>query len=168
MVAEERLSQTNAMGRVGGWVGWVGWVGGWVTIQKIMPLHGLSCKLRLSRSSAELRFQDRPSVAIIFAPTTIILHLLRFSYDEQQEKTIKSSCPIFCPPMLTLPTGPTYVLNSVINHIGESATSGHYNIVIFDEPLNQFILLDDSEITYNVTFDDDMVQQSYVVTYTRI
>ena len=38
-------------------------MGGWVTIQKIMPLHGLSSKLRLSRSSAELRFQDSPSVA---------------------------------------------------------------------------------------------------------
>ena len=32
---------------------------------KIMPLSGPSCKLRLSRSSARLRFQDRPSVAII-------------------------------------------------------------------------------------------------------
>ena len=42
----------------------MGWVG-WVTIQKIMPLRGLSCKLRLSRSSARLGFQDRPSVGIL-------------------------------------------------------------------------------------------------------
>ena len=40
---------------------WDRWGG--VTIQKIMPLRGLSCKLRLSRSSARLRFQDRPGVA---------------------------------------------------------------------------------------------------------
>ena len=31
----------------------------------IMPLCGPSCKLRLFRSSARLRFQDRPSVAIL-------------------------------------------------------------------------------------------------------
>ena len=70
--------------------------------------------------------------------------------------------------MLTLPNGSTYVLNSVINHIGESSTSGHYNIVIFDEQLNKFILLDDSEITYNINIDKDMAEQSYVASYSRI
>ena len=39
-------------------------MGGWVTIRKIIPLRGPSCKLRLSRLSARLRFQDGPSVAI--------------------------------------------------------------------------------------------------------
>ena len=107
-------------------------------------------------------------VEIVCSPTTVILHLLRFSYDEKQDKTLKSTCPIFCPTMLTLPNGSTYVLNSVINHIGESSTSGHYNIVIFDEQLNKFILLDDSEITYNINIDKDMAEQSYVASYSRI
>ena len=31
----------------------------------IMPLRGPSCKLRLARISAKLKFQDGPSVAII-------------------------------------------------------------------------------------------------------
>ena len=31
---------------------------------KVKPLRGPSCKLRLFRSSAKLRFQDGPSVAI--------------------------------------------------------------------------------------------------------
>ena len=31
---------------------------------KITPLHGPSCKLRLSRFSVRLKFQDGPSVAI--------------------------------------------------------------------------------------------------------
>jgi hypothetical protein len=48
--------------RRGGWMG--GWLGGWVgSGERIMPLCGPSCKLRLSRSSARLRFQDRPSMA---------------------------------------------------------------------------------------------------------
>ena len=33
--------------------------------QIIIPLRGPSCKLRLSRFSAKLKFQDGPSVAII-------------------------------------------------------------------------------------------------------
>jgi hypothetical protein len=50
-------------------------VDGRVTIQKIMPLLGLSLKLRLSRSLARLRFQDRPSVAILCGNRNIILNL---------------------------------------------------------------------------------------------
>ena len=33
---------------------------------------------------------------------------------------------------------------------------------------DKFVLLDDSEIEYNVIIDEDMAQQSYVVSYTRI
>ena len=39
-------------------VGWLaGWLGGWFLVI-IIPLCGPSCKLRLARSSARLRFQD--------------------------------------------------------------------------------------------------------------
>ena len=62
----------------------------------------------------------------------------------------------------------TYGLSTVINHIGESANSGHYNIVIVDSENNKLILLDDSEMTEKVHFDEIMAQQSYVATYTRI
>ena len=41
-----------------------GWPGGRVTIPIIIPLRGPSCKLRLFRFSAKLKFQDGPSVAI--------------------------------------------------------------------------------------------------------
>ena len=64
--------------------------------------------------------------------------------------------------------GATFVLSSVINHIGERSTSGHYNIVIYDEANNKFILLDDSEIVDNVIIDNDMAEQSYVAAYKRI
>ena len=39
-------------------------LGGWFS-QKIMPLCGLSCKIRLARFSARLKLEDRPSVAIL-------------------------------------------------------------------------------------------------------
>jgi hypothetical protein len=40
-----------------------GWVDGRF-IARIKPLRGPSCKLRLARFSARLKFQDGPSVAI--------------------------------------------------------------------------------------------------------
>ena len=104
---------------------------------------------------------------IVCAPFTLIFHLLRFKYDENGKETVKLQNPVFCPTILTLPNGPTYVLNSVINHIGELSNSGHYNIVFFDKHQNKFVLLDDCEITNDVNIDD-MAKMSYVATYTRI
>ena len=46
---------------VGDWM--AGCLGGRVII---VPLCGLSCKQRLSRFSAELKFQDKPSVVIFY------------------------------------------------------------------------------------------------------
>ena len=54
LVTEKWMSKTYTAGRVGGRV----------TFQKIMPLCGPSCKLRLFRFPARLKFQDGPSVAI--------------------------------------------------------------------------------------------------------
>ena len=81
---------------------------------------------------------------------------------------MKLDSEVFCPKTLALPNGAAYLLNSVINHIGESATSGHYNIMIFDEPNEEFILLDDSVILHNVKIDMTMAKTSYVAAYTRI
>ena len=104
---------------------------------------------------------------IVFAPATLIFHLLRFRYDENGDETVKLDNPIFCPKVLTLPNGPTYVLNSVINHIGECSNSGHYNIVVFDKHHNKFVLIDDCEIVDDVNLDDT-APMSYVATYTRM
>ena len=112
--------------------------------------------------------KSEKTVEIVCSPETIVLHLLRFSYNEKEDRTVKALSPIWCPTTLALPSGSTYVLSTVINHIGESANAGHYNIVIFDSANNKLILLDDSEITENVHFDEKMAQQSYVATYTRI
>ena len=104
---------------------------------------------------------------IVFAPATLIFHLLRFRYDENGDETVKLDYPMSSPLVLTLPNGPTYVLNSVINHIGESSNSGHYNIVVFDKHRNNFILIDDCEIVDDVNIEDT-AKTSYVATYTRM
>ena len=46
--------------------------------ERIMPLCGLSCKLRLARFSARLKFQDRPSMAIsIMFESNVLLILVK-------------------------------------------------------------------------------------------
>ena len=84
-----------------------------------------------------------------------------------QGKPLKLHDKILCPKILYLPNGSSFTLNSVINHIGEIANSGHYNIAIFDENEDSITLLDDSQITNNVNFED-LAQICYVATYTRI
>ena len=53
-------------------------------------------------------------------------------------------------------------MNAVINHIGDSSSSGHYNIILVDKIRN--ILVDDLKIRYNAVFDDKI---SYVAVYNK-
>ena len=106
-------------------------------------------------------------VEVICPPSTLILHLLRFMYDDNEAVTIKQQSPMLSPTQLNLPTGASYVLTSIINHVGEASDSGHYTIIIYDEPRHKFMLIDDTMITDGVKLQD-MVEMSYVVAYTRI
>ena len=68
---------------------------------------------------------------------------------------------------LSLKDSAMYQLNSVINHIGNSPNSGHYNIIFQDKLNKNFILVDDIDINYssNVT---ETTEISYVVTYDKL
>ena len=55
---------------------------------------------------------------------------------------------IMCSPSILMPSGSTYFLVSVINHIGEDTTSGHYNVMLSNKHSNKYVLLDDSNISY--------------------
>ena len=107
------------------------------------------------------------SINIVIPPSTLILHLLRFTYDESTNQTRKLHNSVKCPLNLLLNSTTKYQLNSVINHIGESSTSGHYNILMLDKHNQNFILLDDLHISYNHT-SDDLDEISYVAVYTQL
>ena len=104
------------------------------------------------------------TVEIIVPPSTLILHLKRFTYDEETKVSRKLNVPVSCPLVLSFKNENVYELNAVINHIGESTSSGHYNIMLVDR--GRFILVDDLEICYNPDLED-MKRISYVVVYTR-
>ena len=107
------------------------------------------------------------SVNIVLPPSTLILHLLRFTYDESTKEAKKLNHPIKCPHNLLLNSTASYQLHSVINHIGESSTSGHYNFLIPDKHNQNFILLDDLHISYDYK-SDDLDKILYVAVYTKL
>ena len=79
---------------------------------------------------------------------------------------MKQEDSIYCPSTIVLPNGSTYTLNSVINHIGKTVKSGHYNIVVQDESNSKYVLLDDLNISED-KLDSDTSKLSYVLTYLK-
>ena len=107
-----------------------------------------------------------PSVAIIVPPSTLILQLKRFIFEKNTNAAKKLHVPISCPPVLSMKNETKYQLNAVINHIGETTSSGLYNILLHDKRHSRYILVDDLEIRNNPVLDYmDMI--SYVIVYTR-
>ena len=75
--------------------------------------------------------------SLITDPKILILQLMRYKFDETQEKVTKILNKIICTKSLKLHSGTNYSLRSVINHIGEDTQSGHYNAMLFDEEMKQ-------------------------------
>ena len=105
--------------------------------------------------------------SIINEPRTLILQLMRYKYNEIHHTVTKINAKINCPPRLVLPSGSTYHLSSVINHIGEDTTSGHYNTLLYDKENKKFLLIDDSTISNNITIDEDINRLSYIFIYIK-
>ena len=104
---------------------------------------------------------------IIIEPSTLIVQLKRYRYDRKESKIRKRQEEIRPSKKITLPSGSTYTISAIVNHIGNSADEGHYNLLIFDEKNNSFILLDDSVITDDVEITPQMNKLSYVMFYTK-
>ena len=100
-------------------------------------------------------------------PSTLILQLMRFSYNEANGRSTKVHVPVNCPSNLSLNGSVMYQINSVINHIGHSTNSGHYNILLQDKLNEDFILVDDIDINprSNITETNKV---SYVVIYDKL
>ena len=101
---------------------------------------------------------------LITEPKVLILQLMRYKFDETQEKVTKIHQKMILRKSLKLHSGKNYSLRSVINHIGEDTQSGHYNVMLFDKETEKCILLDDEIISYNETFKE-METTSYLYIY---
>ena len=66
-----------------------------------------------------------------------------------------------------MPSGISYTLSSIVNHIGDQPTEGHYNIVIYDKIDDCFVLLDDKNISVSDEMSPDINELCYVVIFTK-
>ena len=111
--------------------------------------------------------KTKKETCIILEPTTLIIQLKRYEFDHNKKKILKKQDSVICPNKIRLPEGSTYSLSSVLNHIGSSPDNGHYTVSLFDEETNSFVMIDDSTITENVTFSEEVCKLSYLVCYNK-
>ena len=107
---------------------------------------------------------------IIQEPETLILQLMRYKFDSLKNQVSKIHRQVFCEKRILMPSGTQYILNSIINHIGENTTSGHYNLMMYDEEENSYMLLDDtnvslldvyhanSDVSYIFVYEKDLIK----------
>ena len=107
------------------------------------------------------------SIRIVTDPSTLILQLKRYKYDVDERKVRKRLDEVNCSKSLVMPSGSTYTLSSIVNHIGNTASEGHYNVLIYDKITDSYVLLDDLHVSYNVELSSDTSRLCYIVSYTK-
>ena len=80
---------------------------------------------------------------LVTEPTTLIIQLKRYKFDIDRQHCAKIDDIIKCPKSFQMPSGDTFTLSLIVNHLGNEPTEGHYNMLIYDKMYDQFILLDD-------------------------
>ena len=108
---------------------------------------------------------SRKKTETVIEPNTMIFQINRYEYDREENRIIKKHNKLTCPSTLTLKSGSSYSLCSIINHIGASPDAGHYNIIVYNEKKDKYVLLDDLNIDLNCVIDDSMKKTHYLVTY---
>ena len=80
---------------------------------------------------------------------------------------MKRQDEIQCSKSLTLPSGSTFTLSSIVNHIGPSPSDGHYNVLLYDHLNDGFVLVDDLNISYIMNINSDIKKLCYIAIYTK-
>ena len=89
----------------------------------------------------------------------------RYEYDNKNRVTNKKHNELFCPSTLRMPSGSSYILRAIVNHIGSSPNQGHYNLVLYNSHGENYILLDDENININFVIDDNIKRTHYLIMY---
>ena len=104
---------------------------------------------------------------IITEPTTLLIQLKRYSFKIGETIRRKRKDNIAISKEIRLVQGSSYTVASILNHFGDSPEEGHYNILIFDEANDSFVLADDLYVKQNVKISSDFQCSSYIFVYTR-
>ena len=143
----------------------------------MIPLQGQSIKSCLSNflSGESIKHHCKTcqtqdavkTIEMITEPSTLILQLKRYTYDVEGQKIIKRQDEMECPKSLTMPSGSSFTLLSIVNHIGPSPAEGHYNVLLHDHRNDCYVLLDDLKISHAMNFNSDTRKLCYIIIYTK-
>ena len=100
-------------------------------------------------------------------PVTLILQLNRFKYNQLDKRVIKINEQLIFPMEITLPSGSNYKLAATVNHIGETADSGHYTCLVVDQTNSRCFLVDDSSASTASAMDEEISKQVYLLFYIK-
>ena len=104
---------------------------------------------------------------IINEPTTLLIQLKRYSYEREETIQRKRQDNIPISKEIRLAQGSSFTVSSILNHFGDSPEEGHYNILIYDEAKDSFVLADDLHVNQNVKISSDFQCASYIFVYTK-
>ena len=111
--------------------------------------------------------QAKIAKKISLEPALLILQLNRYHFNKEINEIQKIHSPVECPPTLMLATGSVYTLSSIVNHSGEKTHEGHYTVILYDKRENSYVLVDDKEVSYDITITTELQQLPYIVTYVK-
>ena len=108
------------------------------------------------------------TTTFVTSPANLILQLKRFEFDRNLNRSVKKHDTIQIPERLELPGGEKYCLLSIINHIGETPNSGHYNCLLSENNENLYTLVDDENVTESVRLTENMSKTAYILSYAKL
>ena len=106
-------------------------------------------------------------LTLIQEPSTLILKLMRYEFDNSRKKISKVNVPVICPRNLRMSCGSRYCLKSYISHIGEHTRSGHYTTTLFDAATDEVVVLDDDKVYDLADAYDEKSEMSYIFIYEK-
>ena len=56
----------------------------------------------------------------------------------------------------------------MVNHIGATPDEGHYNVLLYNNHMDTYVLLDDTKIKFQNAMDVSAEKLQYLITYSKI
>ena len=109
----------------------------------------------------------KKKIQLVTEPSTLIMQLKRYKFDINLQRSAKIQDGIECPKVLQMLSGNCYTLSSIVCHIGNEPTEGHYQIILYDKMNDCFVLLDDSNVHICTGITNEINELCYIVTYVK-
>ena len=102
---------------------------------------------------------------ILTKPKLLMLVLKRYEFDSRTKRMTKDKRAVNCPKKLVLPCGSFLRIKAIINHYGDSPSSGHYTALLWDDKHDIFVHVNDTKVEMFQQIPQEMSGCNYIVIY---